>query len=134
MSTMLIVVLFFAILMGIILYCHHDDTKFLWCFSVIWALAFMVSVLVFTGIEENKPSAIPATQTEENVYYVYAEKVAQDDNFITFRTVNLEENQEFVYEDFFGNEYPEVPYLLTMDSKGTVDIKDDEILVVWMTY
>lgn len=134
MSTMLIVVLFFAVLMGIILYCHHDDTKFLWCFSVIWSLAFMVSVLVFTGIEENKPSTIPVTQTEENVYYVYAEKVAQDDKFITFRTVNLEENQEFIYEDFFGNEYPDTPYLLTMDSKGTVDIKDDTILVVWMTY
>lgn len=134
MPTMLIVALFFAFLMGVILYCYHNDTKFLWCFSVIWALAFMVSVLVFTGIEENKPSAIPVAQTEENVYYVYAEKVAQDGEFITFRTVNLEENQEFVYKDFFDNEYPEVPYLLTMDSKGTVDIKDDEILVVWMTY
>lgn len=134
MFTMLIVVLFFAVLMGIILYCHHDDTKFLWRFSVIWSLAFMVSVLVFTGIENNKPSIIPTTQTEENVYYVYAEKVAQDGKFITFRTVNLEENQEFVYENFFGNEYPDTPYLLTMDSKGTVDLKDDEILVVWMAY
>ena len=134
MSTIILVVIFFAILMAGVLYCEYDNPKFLWTFSVIWALAFMTSVLVFTGIENNKPSVIPTTQTEENVYYVYAEKVAQDGKFITFRTVNLEDNQEFTYENFFDNEYPDTPYLLTMDSKGTVDIKDDEILVVWMTY
>ena len=39
-----------------------------------------------------------------------------------------------VYEydhDVFGNDLEDAPYLLTMDSKGTKEWYDDEILVIW---
>lgn len=39
-----------------------------------------------------------------------------------------------VYEydhDVFGDDLEDAPYLLTMDSKGTKEWYDDEILVIW---
>lgn len=129
MSTMVILVVIFAILMAGVIYCEHDNTKFLWSFSVIWALAFMVIVLVFTGM---KPSAtIPETEVEPNVYFVYAEKTSEKDGVVIFTTVNLKENQFYTWVSEYGTEYLDVPYILTMDSKGTATLEDDEILVVW---
>lgn len=129
MSTMIILVVIFAILMAGMLYCEYDNPKFLWSFSVIWALAFMMLVLVFA---EMKPSVtIPETEVEPNVYFVYAEKVENEGNVVTFATVNLKDNQFYTWVSEYGTEYPDVPYMLTMDSKGTATLKDDEILVVW---
>lgn len=129
MSTIILVVVFFAILMAGILYCEYDNPKFLWIFSVIWAMAFMMMVLVFA---EMKPSVmIPETEVEPNVYFVYAEKVENEGNAVTFATVNLKDNQFYTWVSEYGTEYPDVPYMLTMDSKGTVTLEDDEILVVW---
>ena len=129
MSTIILVVVFFAILMTGVLYCEYDNPKLLWIFSVIWALAFMMMILVFTGM---KPSVtIPETEVEPNVYFVYAEKTAEKDGVVTFATVNLKDNQFYTWVNEYGTEYPDVPYMLTMDSKGTATLKDDEILVVW---
>ena len=129
MSTMIILVVIFAILMTGMLYCEYDNPKFLWGFSVIWALAFMMLVLVFA---EMKPSVtIPETEVEPNVYFVYAEKTAEKDGVVTFATVNLKDNQFYTWVSEYGTEYPDVPYMLTMDSKGTATLEDDEILVVW---
>lgn len=129
MSTIILVVVFFAILMAGILYCEYDNPKFLWIFSVIWALAFMTMVLVFTGMKS--PVTTPETEVEPNVYFVYAEKTAEKDRVVTFTTVNLKDNQFYTWVNEYGTEYPDVPYMLTMDSKGTATLKDDEILVVW---
>lgn len=129
MSTIILVVVFFTILMAGVLYCEYDNPKFLWIFSVIWALAFMVMVLVFTGMKE--PTYVPETEVEPNVYFVYAEKVEEDGDVITFATVNLKDNQFYTWVSEYETEYPDVPYMLTMDSKGTATLKDDEILVVW---
>ena len=133
MSTvMLIVVVFFAILMAGILYCEYDNPKFLWIFSVIWAMAFMIMVLVFA---EMKPSVtIPETEVEPNVYFVYAEKTAEKDGVVTFATVNLKDNRFYTWVNEYGNDYPDIPYMLTMDSKGTATLEDDEILVVWANH
>lgn len=129
MSTMVSLVVIFAILMAGMLYCEYDNPKFLWGFSVIWALAFMMLVLVFA---EMKPSVtIPETEVEPNVYFVYAEKVEEEGNVITFATVNLKDNQFYTWVSEYGTKYSDVPYILTMDSKGTATLKDDEILVVW---
>lgn len=130
MSTiMLIVVIFFIILIAGVFYCEYDNQKVLWAFSVIWALSFMMMVLVFTGM---KPSATtPETEIEPNVYFVYAEKAAEKDGVVTFATVNLKNNQFYTWVSEYGTEYPDVPYMLTMDSKGTATLEDDEILVVW---
>lgn len=129
MSTLTILVVVFAILMAGVLYCEIDQPKVLWTFSVIWALAFMVIVLVFTGMKES--TYVPETEVEPNVYFVYAEKVAEDGDVITFATVNLKDNQFYTWINEYGYDYPDVPYMLTMDSKGTATLEDDEILVVW---
>lgn len=129
MSTIILVVVFFAILMAGVLYCEYDNPKFLWIFSVIWALAFMMMVLVFTGMTQ--PVTTPATEVEPNVYFVYAEKTAEKDGVVTFATVNLKDNQFYTWVSEYRTEYPDVPYMLTMDSKGTATLEDDEILVVW---
>lgn len=130
MSTMIILVIIFTILMAGVLYCANDNFKFIWSFSILWALAFMVMVLVFTGMKP--PATIPETEVEPNVYFVYAEKVKEDNDVVTFATVNLKNNQQFyTWVSEYGTEFPDVPYILTMDSKGTATLEDDEILVVW---
>lgn len=129
MSTMIILVVIFAVLMAGMLYCEYDNPKFLWIFSIIWALAFMVMVLVFTGMEPSVTT--PETEVEPNVYFIYAEKVEEKDDVVTFATVNLKDNQFYTWVSEYETEYPDVPYMLTMDSKGTVTLDDDEILVVW---
>ena len=129
MSIMIILVVIFAILMAGMLYCEYDNPKFLWTFSVIWALAFMVMVLVFT--EMKSPVTTPETEVEPNVYFVYAEKVEEEGDVVTFATVNLKDNRFYTWVSEYETEYPDVPYMLTMDSKGTATLEDDEILVVW---
>ena len=129
MSTMIILVVIFAILMAGMLYCEYNNPKFLWSFSVIGALAFMIMVLVFT--EMKPPVTTPEIEVEPNVYFVYAEKTAEKDGVITFATVNLKDNQFYTWVSEYGTEYPDVPYMLTMDSKGTATLEDDKILVVW---
>lgn len=75
-------------------------------------------------IEENK----------SDTYYLNAEIFNQIDlnngnyavNFINTESGNI-------YTWIGEYEYPDdVPYLLTMDSKETDNVKDDEIIVVWM--
>lgn len=129
MSTIILVVVFFAILMAAVLYCEYDNPKLLWIFSVIWALAFMMMVLVFTGMKP--PVTTPETEVEPNVYFVYAEKVEEEGDVVTFATVNLKDNRFYTWVNEYENDYPDVPYMLTMDSKGTAILEDDEILVVW---
>ena len=129
MSTIILVVVLFAILMAGVLYCEYDNPKFLWIFSVIWAVAFMMMVLVFTGMKT--PVTTPETEVEPNVYFVYAEKVEEEGDVVTFATVNLKDNRFYTWVNEYGNDYPDVPYMLTMDSKGTATLEDDEILVVW---
>ena len=130
MSTiMLIVVIFFIILIAGVFCCEYDNPKFLWAFSVIWAMAFMMMVLVFTGMKT--PVTTPETEVEPNVYFVYAEKVEEEGDVVTFATVNLKDNRFYTWVNEYENDYPDVPYMLTMDSKGTATLEDDEILVVW---
>lgn len=130
LSTMIVLVIIFAILMAGVLYCAYDNFKFIWSFSILWALAFMVMVLVFTGMKP--PTTIPETEVEPNVYFVYAEKTSEKDGVVTFTTVNLKDNQFYTWVNEYGYDYPDVPYMLTMDSKGTATLEDDEILVVWV--
>ena len=132
MSTIILVVVFFTILMAGVLYCEYDNPKLLWIFSVIWALAFMTMVLVFTGMKS--PVTTPETEVEPNVYFVYAEKVEEEDDVVTFATVNLKDNRFYTWVNEYENDYPDVPYMLTMDSKGTATLEDDEILVVWANH
>lgn len=61
-------------------------------------------------------------------YYMPGELISEDD-WSAFRGSN-----GMVYEydhDAFGSDLEDAPYLLTMDSKGTKEWYDDEILVIW---
>lgn len=129
MFTTIIVVIVFAVLMFGMLYCGRNDTKFLLDFSTMLGVAFITLVLIFVVREQ--PTTIPETEVELNVYFVYAEKIAEKDGVVTFATVNLKNNQFYTWVNEYGTEYPDVPYVLTMDSKGTATLEDDEILVVW---
>lgn len=89
--------------------------------KVIEEMEFEIS-----SLESIKPQVIVP-----EFYYVEAEIADQkqlDDGTYEIRFVA---NGEFyVWVD--DVEYPEdVPYLLTMESNGTLDCKDDEIVVVW---
>lgn len=129
MSTTIILVIVFAVLMFGMLYCGRNDTKFLLDFSLMLGVAFITIVLIFVVREQ--PTTIPETEVEPNVYFVYAEKTTEKDGVVTFTTVNLKDNQFYTWVSEYGTEYPDVPYMLTMDSKGTATLKDDKILVVW---
>ena len=129
MSTTIILVVVFAVLMACMLYCGRNDTKFLLDFSTMLGVAFITMVLIFVVREQ--PTTIPETEVEPNVYFVYAEKTTEKDGVVTFATVNLKDNQFYTWASEYGTEYPDVPYILTMDSKGTATLEDDEILVVW---
>lgn len=129
MSTTIVVVIVFAVLMFGMLYCGRNDTKFLLDFSTMLGVAFITMVLIF--VVKEQPTTIPETEVEPNVYFVYAEKASEKDGVVTFATVNLKDNQFYTWASEYGTEYPDVPYMLTMDSKGTATLEDDEILVVW---
>ena len=65
-------------------------------------------------------------------YYMPGELLIEDpegSKWVAFRGSN-----GMVYEydhDVFGDDLEDAPYLLTMDSKGTKEWYDDEILVIW---
>ena len=64
----------------------------------------------------------------DGLYYMPAELISEGD-WRAFRGSN-----GMVYEydhDVFGCDLNDVPYLLTMDSKGTKEWYADEILVIW---
>ena len=68
----------------------------------------------------------------ENTYYLPCEVLASNDTSTYFGTVDSGSQEIFAVETG-GHVWPDdVPYLLYMDGKGTKDVKDDEILVVWM--
>ena len=66
-------------------------------------------------------------------YYLPCEIIATNDYCTYFGTVDSD-SQEIYAVETGDHIWPDnVPYLLHMDSKGTKDIKDDEVLVVWRT-
>lgn len=65
---------------------------------------------------------------DERTYYMPGELISEGD-WRAFRGSN-----GMVYEydhDVFGCDLEDAPYLLTMDSRGTKEWYDDEILVIW---
>lgn len=67
----------------------------------------------------------------DDTYYLPCEIVAQNETSTYFGTVDAE-YQEIYAVETRCHEWPDdVPYLLYMDSKGTEDVRDDEVLCVW---
>lgn len=69
---------------------------------------------------------------DERTYYMPGELLIEGperSKWVAFRGSN-----GMVYEydhDIFGCDLEDAPYLLTMDSRGTKEWYDDEILVIW---
>lgn len=68
-----------------------------------------------------------------DTYYLPCEIVATNDYCTYFGTVDSDSQEIYAVETGDHIWPDDVPYLLHMDSKGTEDTKDDEVLVVWRT-
>ena len=73
---------------------------------------------------------VRASDLPDGLYYLAAEVVEQRADYAVFGTVDGRGPTECTYTRP-GNYREDVPYLLTMDSMGTEEAGDDEIVVVW---
>lgn len=94
----------------------NDGMKDFICCVCVWCVTCLMFVAWVIG----------KTQTPD-FQYVPAEYIAENSTSTYFGT---EDGNIFWIQNEFH--YPEhVPYLLGMDTKGTSDVSDDEILTVW---
>lgn len=96
---------------------------------VLVIIAFIASFL----IKDDKQSD---NQENSDFYYLGAEILSIEGNekgyLINFVPVDNPDYKNIKYTYIATTELDiDVPYLLTMDSKGTESIQDDEIVVVW---
>lgn len=103
-----------------------------WAFMILFLVG--IGLLGLSGLESIHAKACEFELDEgivwvsDGLYYMPAELISEG-NWSTFRGSN-----GMVYEydhDVFGYDLEDIPYLLTMDSKGTKEWHDDEILVIW---
>ena len=69
----------------------------------------------------------------EDTYYLPCEVLASNDTSTYFGAVDSDSQEIYAVETGDHIWPDDVPYLLHMDSKGTKDTKDDEVLVIWRT-
>ena len=86
-------------------------------------LLFILSLIRYAGLTVEEETS--------DFYYYQAEVVSQSDGTIVFGGVDVENPQLFAWKSTSESINIDVPYLLTMDGKGTETTDDDEILVVW---
>ena len=106
-------------LLGALLCCIHKiDFR-----SVVFIT--VGTILMGFGITIASESAV---YTETSVY-VPAEIVAENENYTFFST-----NDGHIFCVDKNENWPtDVPYLLDVETHGTDDVTDDEVLVVWRT-
>lgn len=116
-----------------------------------WALLIVCTALAFLGIFCGNEYSNMETEryyntiitekdaeieslNETGIYYLGAEIVEQkalSNGSYKINFIDVENGNVYAWID--DSEYfNDVPYLLTMDGKGTEDVTDDEIVVVWM--
>ena len=86
------------------------------CAVCVWFVSLLMFVSWFVG----------KNQTPD-FQYVPAEYIAENETSTYFGT----EDGNIFYVDRMPLIDKDVPYLLGMDTKGTSDVTDDEILTVW---
>lgn len=86
-------------------------------------LLFTLSLILYAGLTVEEETS--------DFYYYQAEVVSQSDGTVVFGGVDVENPQLFAWKSTSESINIDVPYLLTMDGKGTETMDDDEILVVW---
>ena len=96
--------------------------------AVILGVGFMLSAIVGGFLGSSLPLAL-----NPDTYYLPCEIVAANDYCTYFGAVDSD-SQEIYAVETGDHVWPDdVPYLLYMDGKGTKDVKDDEVLVIWRT-
>lgn len=117
---------FSALLFFISYYFRHQlgweaDSLATMCFGFVFLVCSLAGFAYFFQ------SGTPDT------YYLPCEIVSVNETSTYFGTVD--QDIQMIYAAETGDhDWPDdVPYLLCMDSMGTKDITDDEILVVWRT-
>ena len=89
------------------------------CFAIIFMSAMAIHNPIFPW------SAFHNTNTNiSTTYYLEAEPLAYNTDTTIFSTPNGYYTANAIYDE-------DTVYLLTMNSMGTTNTKDDEILVVW---
>lgn len=98
-------------------------------FFVDTLFVVLVSIFVVYNYNYLFDSYQNNSASDEQFYYIGAEIDSQDveNNITTF----IDENDNLWDFDTNPNWKKDCVYLLTMDSKNTEDITDDEIVVVW---
>ena len=86
-------------------------------------LLFILSLILYAGLTVEEETS--------DFYYYQAEVVSQSNETVVFGGVDVENPQLFAWKSTSESINIDVPYLLTMDGKGTETTDDDEILVVW---
>ena len=89
-------------------------------------LAICLLLLAYSVI-----TVVSETEEVNDFYYYQAEVVSQSNGTVVFGGVDVENPQLFAWKSTSESINIDVPYLLTMNSKGTETTEDDEILVVW---
>lgn len=94
---------------------------------------FLMVILIICLLFLAYAAITGASETEEvsDFYYYQAEVVSQSNGTVVFGGVDVENPQLFAWKSTSESINIDVPYLLTMDGKGTEATDDDEILVVW---
>lgn len=113
--------LIFGIISMIFMLCllrksNTKGMKDLLCCVCVWSMICLICVAWFCG-----------TKQITDFQYVPAEYIAENKSSTYFGT----EDGNIFYVDRLDWIDPDVPYLLGMDTHGTRDVTDDEILTVW---
>lgn len=98
-------------------------------FFVDTLFVVLVSIFVVYNYNYLFDSYQNSSISDEQFYYIGAEIDSQ--NVDTNTTTFIDENENFWEVTTNSDWEKDCVYLLTMDSKNTKDITDDEIVVVW---
>ena len=110
--------------------------KFIYKLFIVLTI-IIILILMFPIKANTNEITLPEAKTVvEPMYYQPADLIDQylgEDGIyhITFIMTENENDGNIYLWDSEGILPDDIPYLLCMDSKGTEDITDDEILVVW---
>lgn len=132
----------------------NGDTKFqVLVLSCLTVVSFILGITFYNNfVKETEPTTDSKNETEvvtiktPQFYYLGVELVdvvtmydaidgvyCNPINCNVFGVVDGDEKYKGITYEYLSNEVFsfDVPYLLTMDSKGTNDVSDDEVVVIW---
>ena len=99
--------------------------------KIIFTIYMVILTICILFLVHAAITGVSETEEVSDFYYYQAEVVSQSNGTVVFGGVDVENPQLFAWKSTSESINIDVPYLLTMDSKGTETTDDDEILVVW---